>query len=375
MKFARFLFLPALMTAFIGSAFGQAPMVDPAMSGMAPPQGAPAMLGADCYPPTYGGQMAPGPVYSDCPPCTGPDPFGQPCQRTSRGYFSADAFLVHRKGSTPRTMATAAGVVQSSTADLNFGMETAPRLTFGYILPNDVAIEGTGFYKDDLDALTDAVGPANLVSPYFAAVSAAGGVLLANSNYTGASEIHTDQSTGIHAYEINLVETGRKFNFISGFRYTELNDVLKVTATEGAAVSQSQVSTSNYLLGGQIGFRARHDWELFGIEAGGKAGYMYNNAKSQTLVRDNNNTEVARYVQRSGNNDSFAGELSARVSYRPLPYLAFTAGYQCYWITELALSQDQLLDPVAQNANSGLFLNAHGDMFYHGPSVGMEARW
>ena len=44
MKFARFLFLPALMTAFVGSAFGQAPMVDPAMSGMAPAQGAPAML-------------------------------------------------------------------------------------------------------------------------------------------------------------------------------------------------------------------------------------------------------------------------------------------------------------------------------------------
>lgn len=251
MKFARFLFLPALMTAFVGSAFGQAPMVDPAMSGMAASQGQPAMLGADCYPPMYAGQMAPGPVYTDCPPCTGPDPFGQPCQRTSRGYFSADAFLVHRKGSTPRTMATAAGVVQSSTADLDFGMETAPRLTFGYVLPNDVAIEGTAFYKDDLDALTDGVGAANLVSPYFAAVSAAGGVLLANSNYTGASVIHTDQSTGIHAYELNLVETGRKFNFISGFRYTELNDVLTVIATEGAAVSQSQISTSNYLLGGQ----------------------------------------------------------------------------------------------------------------------------
>ena len=348
MKCARLLITLATLTALVGSALAQEPM-------------APEMFNA--LPP-----MAAGPVYSDCPPDVGQWSGGQVCQRTSRGYLSAACFRVHRKGAAPRPIAqtTVGGVRMLDTADLNFGVESAPRIIAGYVLPNDVAIEGTFFYKDDLDAVGDATAVNNVTFPFAAPLGLV-------DDYVAADNINLRLATGIHSYELNLVETTRIFNFIAGFRYMEVRDNMTITATDAGDVSTSTVGTYNHLWGGQIGFRSGYNWELLGVEVTGKAGYYINDGQATTLLRDNNNATTVRNVRVAGQNDAFAGELSAKLSYRPLPYLSIQGGYQCFWITETALAPDQL--NTVNPAISGTALNAHGDMFYHGPSVGAELRW
>ncbi|MGC3969075.1 MAG: hypothetical protein QM775_17450 [Pirellulales bacterium] len=298
------------------------------------------MLGADCYPggggyggyPCYPGEMAPGPVYSDCPPA-GRQGFGRVFQRTSRGYFSADALLLHQGGGSPRVIANNAVTTVLNNSQLDYGVETLPRLTAGYILPNDIAIEGTAFYKDDFDAHATHA-ETSMTLPTLSGI--------APTNYIGANIVDFKNSTGLHNYEVNIVETTRIFKFLTGIRYVEVRDRAVVTAQEAAARSFSTFDTYNHMIGGQTGFRAGYDWELFSIETGGKAGYYYNNASQHTLIRDVNNTIIRRNTNASGDNDSFIGELSAKISYRPLPYLAIQAGYQAYWITEVALAADQL---------------------------------
>ncbi|MBL9084176.1 MAG: BBP7 family outer membrane beta-barrel protein [Planctomycetales bacterium] len=376
MKVARFLLVPALLAAIAGAAQGQTPMPDPAMMGP-PGGGSPAMLGGDCYPGggggyggnyCYPGEMAPGPVYSDCPP-DGRQPFGRLRQRSSRGYFSADALMLHQGGGSPRDIANVGAVNILNNSQLDYGLETLPRITAGFILPNDVAIEGTIFYKDDFDAhaTTTTVGP--FTSPLISAAAPPAGT----SNYVNANIIDEANSTSIHNYELNIVETTRIFKFLSGFRYLEADDVMTVTAVEGAQTSRTRIATDNQMFGGQMGYRAGYDWELFGIETGGKAGYFFNDSSQQTQIRDVNSTQLRRNTTGGGDNDAFIGELHAKITYRPLPYLAIQMGYQAYWITGVALAADQL-NPQFPN-QSGIGINDKGDLFYHGPSVGMEARW
>ncbi len=156
MKVARFLLVPALLLALAGATHAQAPQgpvqLDPGP--MMPGPTSHGSMGGEYCPP----DMAGGPVYSDCCPDEGFQ--GILRKRTSRGYVKLDAVMLHRNDATNRTLfnlgSVAAGTPILTAGQPDFGFETLPRVTAGFVLMNDIALEATVWYKDDFDGIRDA---------------------------------------------------------------------------------------------------------------------------------------------------------------------------------------------------------------------------
>ncbi|MCE9608388.1 MAG: BBP7 family outer membrane beta-barrel protein [Planctomycetia bacterium] len=384
MKVARFLLAPALLMALAGDTFGQAPQgpvsMDPGPMIQGPmsqvPTGDAGPMGPDCYPMP----MECGPIFDDC------NPQSRLRHRTGRGYVQVDAMLLHRNDATAQTLAfdnTTFGTVVS-TKDPNFGFETVPRVTAGYVFNNDIALETTIFYKDDFDAKYTGVAatPGGLSSNFGPVFTFLG---IPFSNYIGSDAVSVSMATGIHSYELNLVETSRVFNFIAGFRYMEVRDNMSVVAvnTVGSfpGTSSSYIGTYNSLLGTQFGVKTGYSWELLTIDTSAKAGMYYNNAASTTMIRDVNNTitPVPGDQHRTGTNEAFIGDFNVNLTLRLAPSVAARLGYQAMFITDIALAADQISssNPNAPLAPTytGQSQNAHGDLFLHGPSAGLDFRW
>jgi len=393
MKVARFLLAHALLLALAGAATAQMPpgpvSMDPGAMMPGPssygPNGAEA-LGADCYP----APMAGGPVYGDCMPGCEPGGRGRLLHRTGRGYVQIDAVMLNRNDATGRVIAFNNGGVNTATtgatiisaSDPNFGFETLPRITAGYTLMNDIAVEGTVWYKDDFDAIYDGFNPTGTTgqvnSNIFAFSQALSGGNT-NSNFTDADIFRTMASTGIHSYEINVVETTRVFNFIAGFRYMEVRDQFRVYATDSSGVnpsngtSLSQFGTYNHLMGTQFGVKTGFTKGLATLDTSVKAGLYLNDAQSTTNIRDFNNTAQQRNTHLGGQNEAFVGEFNVNLTVRVAASTALRLGYQCMFINQVALSVDQI--NAVDSAQTGLSLNAGGDLFLHGPSAGLDFRW
>lgn len=387
MKVARFLLAHALLLALAGAASAQMPpqgpvSMDPGAMMPGPstygPNGAEA-LGADCYP----APMAGGPVYGDCYPGCEPGG-GRLFKRTSRGYVQIDAVMLNRNDATGRIIAFnnvgGAAIVRGS--DPNFGFETLPRITAGYTFMNDIAVEGTVWYKDDFDAIYDGfnpVGTTGRLDSNIFAFPIAGVAGNRNSNFLDADVMRTMISTGIHSYELNVVETTRVFNFIAGFRYMEVREQFRAYATDTSGVnvnngtSLAQFGTYNHLLGTQFGVKTGFTKGLATLDTSVKAGIYINDAQSSTFIRDINNTTVLRNTQLGGQNEAFVGEFNVNLTVRVAASTALRLGYQCMFIDQVALSVDQI-NPTS-SAQTGLSLNARGDLFLHGPSAGLDFRW
>jgi len=281
---------------------------------------------------------------------------------TGRGYLQVDAMLLNRNDGPPTPMVlNASGDTVISGNSPWFGFETLPRITAGYVLPNDTAVEATVFYKDDFDSRFGVSGagltiqdPQNNLDP--------------NNSFTNT---HLALSTSIHNYEVNLVETGRIFNCLAGFRYLEIQDTMQLWANGGANNFASAINTYNSMIGGQTGGRFSVSKGLFTWEGTGKAGLFYNNGHANSSVTSNT---LGTVTQRSeGGCESFVGDLGTTLTFRPSAAVAFRAGYQIMWINRTGLAPNQINpnDPYPAQA----FFNDHGNLVLHGPSVGADVRW
>lgn len=437
MKLVRFLLMPAL-AALLGDAVYAQPGYGPMMrASYAQPTPAPAVNGAampapmpqpagptpaapmpiDAAPMPNGpmppGAMQPGPVFSDdvTSEFGGEEVMeeyygngrgfrlfgsrGMFRQRTSRAYFTADAMLLDRNDATAKNINIQAPVAPSlapasafnrpfiRSFDPDFNYETAPRLTFGYVFMNDLAIEGTAFYKDDFDAVYNAYAPnGTLYATFFGVQPGIEPPNPPDSNWSDANMQSLRLATGIHNYEINIVETSRVFNFIAGVRYMEVRDraTIQTFDSSGPApgTDTASIGTYNRLLGTQFGFRTGGFWRLLGWELQAKGGYAFNDAQSRVQISNNGpGTGGARNSPRfGGQNDAFVSDMRVMLSYRALPSLALRAGYECLFICNTALAVDQIDDtPTASLNRTGTFMNDKGDLFFHGPFAGAEFRF
>jgi hypothetical protein len=303
-------------------------------------------------------------------------------QRTGRGYFSADALMWHRNDAfsrvlnvqTPNRLTTAPAAIPfftepyMRTHDPNFGFETLPRITMGYVLRNDVAIELSGFYKDDFDAKFDSYGDDNLDSLVF-------GQQPLGSNWTSADAMFVNMSTAVHSYEINIVETSRVLNFMTGVRYVSVADDLLLTTIKNGSQNYASIGTYNHMFGVHSGVRSHLDWNLLGLDLGAKVGYFVNDAQSRSLLTSTGfpGRDGGRW---GGQNDAMVAETKIALTFRPSAWFNIRAGYDCLWIVNTALAADQIDEnPLAGANRTGFFMNAKGDLFLHGPSVGMEVNW
>lgn len=387
MKIAHLLMLPALIFACYGTTHAQMPGY-PMPGGAAYPGqqmnfgdpmggggGAPMAMGPGA--PMMGDPMQGMPAHpealsgadggfngEDCYGSCGPGTVSAACRY---GYVQIDAlYLTREHGYNVNILnsSTAPGTSLINGAKLNYDFEVLPRLTAGYVLANGVAIEGLYFYKDDFSTRVGVGSTGNIDMVAFGNPAVVFG---AGSSFNNANWGSVTAATQIQNGEVNLVETERFFNFLAGFRWMELSE-RTIVGTQGVnGTGFLDLKTYNRLMGGQAGMRMAHSWGLFGLQAQGKAGMYYNDAKGVTTVNGSGN--FTRNVD--GQNESFIGEIELMATIRTLSSWQYRFGVNAMWINEVALATDQ----IRGTANTGAALNAKSDLFVWGPFAGAEFRW
>jgi len=325
--------------------------------------------------PPYGGPSSPyavspnGEVLIESAPfdpalCNYQQPFG-------RIYFAADAMYWDRTEPFQREIAVRAvgGAPRLRTSDPNWTHEVFPRLTMGVVCPNNWAIEANIYYKDDFDAIAN-YGETDLVTGTFF------GVQPEPSDWSSADQINLRMASGLHSYEVSAINTIAGIQPILGIRYLEFRDRATFTAFDNASRSDAYIGTYNFMLGPQAGLKVGYDFGMIGVEALGKVGWYYNDAKTSTLIRDLNNTTVYRDVHRNGQNDACVFETGVMIYARPLTWLSVRFGYQALGIINTAMAVDQISQVRSAALNTtGIIPDAHGDIIYHGIYLGLEGRW
>jgi hypothetical protein len=279
------------------------------------------------------------------------------------------------------------------------------RVVLGQRLHNGWAIEGA--YLGLFDAATSAYVAAPPEDPdVFTALAFPGG-LGATNVFSDMDQVWVNYSSALHSAELNLVgcqggcntcdhgngEDAAKSNFgtrdwpcrsfewLAGFRYLNLSERLHIYAERfqddtGLESGVYDIRTSNNLFGVQLGTRLRRWGDRWGCEAAGKAGLFGNAAQEEQYVLDwdqGGSFEKRPLTSDAGGQVAFVGELNLTGIYRLTDAWNLRAGYNLIWITGTALAPDQL--DFSGTLPAGNQLSSSGNVFLHGVSAGLEARW
>lgn len=173
----------------------------------------------------------------------------------------------------------------------------------------------------------------------------------------------------------------------AGPRFYRLSETLDMRAcdADGSACplngrqsgyAQYNVSTSNNLVGGEIGATAKFRIvrRLF-VSLTGTVGAFGNVVSSNQFLQDNGN--VARDDGKSKTAFSFVGTARLRLSYRVTHRFTVFAGYEMMYITGLATAPSQLdfnLKPEQPPASS-TSLRTNDSVIFHGGVAGIKFHW
>ena len=70
---------------------------------------------------------------------------------------------------------------------------------------------------------------------------------------------------------------------------------------------------------------------------------------------------------------SALGELGMQLAYRVMPNVTLRGGYEVWWICGVAVAPEQLQGNL--NPTTGQRIDAEGDTWYHGGTLGLEVTW
>jgi hypothetical protein len=319
------------------------------------------------------------------------------------GSFDQPLILQQQKGIPDRTVL--------STSDLDFDFEPAMRILLGRRLHDGWAIEGSYLGLFDADASAYLAAPPQDEDDDPIALKLPGGLGTLNV-FRDMDRIWVDYSSVMHSAELNLVRCQercttcghgkgdgtskaacgvsrgfpcRTWEWFAGFRYLNLSERLRLYGervqdetgndTPGLEYGVYDIRSSNNLCGAQLGGRLRGWGERWGWEATGKAGLFGNGAHQEQYVLDwDDGLFPARErVSAAGGRVAFVGELNLTGVYRLTDVWNLRAGYNLIWIGGVALAPDQL--DFSGVPSAGDQLRNDGQVFLHGVSGGLEARW
>ncbi|HEX3998995.1 MAG TPA: BBP7 family outer membrane beta-barrel protein [Pirellulales bacterium] len=294
-------------------------------------------------------------------------------QLTHWAYFDAEVFYARRTMglvSQPVIETTTGTVLQNTTSSPEFKYEPGVKMTAGYMFPQAFALETTFEGQNYWTSRSGATGAADLTIP-----GALGTVLTdLGSAAGGTSAITTSYTSRFDSTEFNFVRPYANIQFLAGVRYIEVNDKYDINgASSAVSASDYTINSHNHLLGPQLGVRGQ--WQIsrlqFDIES--KAGVFANSAAQHQTVNDADNTVTLVSAGSSNTELSFAGEVSAYMTYPVFSFLTAKLGYTGLWISDLALAPNQV--DFTNTAATGTALNAHESVIIHGFNAGVEARW
>ena len=215
----------------------------------------------------------------------------------------------------------------------------------------------------------------------------------AHQTFRNAKQVQVDYWSQLNSFELNLlccgccsstdpcagITRGRSFEYFGGFRYINLNERLHIVGRGNfphglPCFGEYDIDTNNNLFGPQLGVRSRFCRGRFGCEVTGKAGIFGNDAyEKQTIFSDPHDSSDRPTVTGRGAQVAFAGEINLSAIYQLTKTWNVRAGYNLLWIEGVALAPNQL--DFSYTPTSGSQLNNEGGVFYHGASIGLEARW
>jgi len=279
------------------------------------------------------------------------------CDCGSLWTVRAGAVFFRREGGDVTPIAV--GTPSYSTADLDFGYQAGPAVSFiRHSFLNtcwDLEVNYFGVYSDasattlDVDSL-NSTPPINIV-----------GVVPATTTY----------DSDLHSTEINL---RRRWNdwltVLGGFRWIELSDDLNTDIGAGAAAFG--VDVNNHLYGAQIGVDAcLLQRGAFHLEGFAKVGIFGNSADVAATTAGVGG--ALPLVSLSSSETVFVGDLALTGVYDLSDRWSLRGGYQLLWLDGVAFAPEQL-DNVDIATGVGA-VDTSTTAFYHGFTAGAEFRF
>ncbi len=184
--------------------------------------------------------------------------------------------------------------------------------------------------------------------------------------------IAASHASELHNFEVNTrYRWNDQWTLLAGFRYAELDERFRADLIDPPTPFSLQAVTRNRLYGGQLGAEVLV-WDCggrFAVDAFGKAGIFGNAATNRSSFATDVNTESAIGDRTPV---SFLGELGIRGNYHISQRWSAQVGYHLLWVHQVALATEQV---AVSNFFLGEGIDASGNTFYHGASVGIQYAW
>jgi len=312
---------------------------------------------------------------------------GAYAQWLSRDY--PDSFLLAR--TVDRTATQIPGGVITLNDVSDFDPQAGLRVWLEYRLSDDIAIELSyfGLQEWNQSATIFVQDPPFANSPFLGNT-----IPFANKSFDTTMTVR--YSSEIHNAELNLKRNCVFGNWnasaLTGFRYFHLRERIDITGVETftTTIEQTRTVTNNDLYGAQIGGELSRSWldDRVGLAMNGKVGIFANNAEQNTVngSRSFSGGSGTTSLDAGRSRTDFASLYEANVAanYRLTSHVSIRGGYQVLFIQNLALAPDQLaltgtsirdFPGTAYPPGTGARIRTDGDLFLHGPFVGLDFSW
>jgi hypothetical protein len=282
-------------------------------------------------------------------------------------YFQAEALVLKRMSGPNRPLAVAADTGESvlEMRDLDLNFRPGSRLLVGHRLGADRGWELSYFGLQEWSASAVAEDPNNLDIV---------GNLNTAEDYHGADRIAVHYVSRLHNAEANFIRDSETGSTLAGLRYFHLNEKVMLTATDSdSGTSDWTARSQSDLIGAQLGIRNGRFCDRWGWELTVKTGLYCSVTHQQQTMLDNDNTLVLSHSSTRAFSGAFIGDINF-VCFRQLSNVwSLRAGYYVMCVEGLALAPDQL--NFENLGNQSVSRGSFFDLFLHGFSLGLEARW
>ncbi|TWT55073.1 hypothetical protein Pla22_27270 [Rubripirellula amarantea] len=255
-----------------------------------------------------------------------------------------------------------AGSTLLTTDDLEPSTGSGFGVSLGFARTKGSRFEFT-FLNSDWDLSNGLAGNGNLNS------------VLGTVDYTLADRIDISYDSEIQSFELNhWVDTNANFSWMFGARYFSLDESFRLTGTDGNFVSNYDIDTQNDMFGGQLG-ASIEETIVAGFLRGhvtGKVGIFGNEASSDSMLRDVNNTVEFRSSSVSNTDAAFLGDVDAGITACVSEMFQVRAGYQMLWLNDVALAPEQFQGNAASPEQP---INSSGKLFMSGAYIGAMISW
>lgn len=195
---------------------------------------------------------------------------------------------------------------------------------------------------------------------------------------TGSTTINGVEANMFHHFERFKPNHGGwlEVDWLAGFRYIGVEDTAQILmlCCNDTDSYRYGLGTRNSMFGGQIGGRARLNYDRWAFEGWGKAGILGNAQKQyQQPVISTISGPIRGATSSTDTAAAMVADINLSVIYRISQVWGLRMGFNTIWLGGLALAADQF--DFTETTGSGTILQGGGGMFLSGVNAGLEARW